>query len=88
MATKSDPRAEMLAQVIAAPRSADIARLLDKDGKQLRDFVRKTLGVYVSNGGVLDERAKRYVFARFGDGIDAKTLAAAWTDGADAPTPA
>lgn len=88
MAGKTDPRADMLAQVIACARNADIARLLGKEGKTVRDFTRKTLGVYVSRGGVLDERAKRYVFARFADGIGTDVLAAAWAEGADAPTPA
>lgn len=84
---KSDPRAELLAQVIAAPRASVIATLLGKDGRQVRDFQRKVLGVYVSQGHPLTERAKAYTFARFGDNVSAKDCATAWIAGEDAPTP-
>jgi hypothetical protein len=66
-----DPNAELLASVIAAPKSADIARLLGVNGKTLRNYVRHTLGVYVNGGHdgartSLTDDDKRAVWAKFG----------------------
>ena len=49
-ATPTDPRAETLASVMSAPNAAAIARILGRDGKQVRNFARGTLGCYPNDG--------------------------------------
>jgi hypothetical protein len=42
---------------------ADMARLLEVEGKGFREVTRKTFGVYVNRGDVLDARLRAYLFA-------------------------
>lgn len=44
-------------------RQSDIARLLGKPGKSTRDVSRRVFGLYVSQGGVLDDGMRAILFA-------------------------
>lgn len=52
-------------QVEDSVRGADLARLLQRDGKRVRDRIRKA-GVYVSKGGTLTTPLKVIVAESFG----------------------
>jgi hypothetical protein len=43
-------REATLASVMSAPNAASIARILGRDGKQVRNFARGTLGCYPNDG--------------------------------------
>jgi hypothetical protein len=58
----------LLASFLAAPNAADAARIINVDGKRMRQHLRSKLGAYASKGtgwSALDIAARTGVFERF-----------------------
>jgi len=69
----------------ACARQSDMARLLGKPGKGVRDVTRRVFGVYVSHGDALDERLRAFLYAyhvTYATNADARVaLVKAWKNG-------
>jgi hypothetical protein len=75
------------AAFVAAPRQADMARIVGMVGKSFRDVSRRVFGLYVSHGDALDDRARAFLLAYHTEpSADARVaIVQAWKAGDDAP---